>query len=209
MQVASYRNQLTSPEQMIAKQQAKRDSFDPTQSAIQGVKIGLGIGAAAGTITALNGGGEDRLAKLLHDGTGHAMVWHTDANGLLVAVQDLGHLRARFEDEGKWAWKGLLHHLKHRLVDHPGVLGDVAQVGANEGEVMLSGIDALDLADAFDGALVGDIAAHAIDGVGGIDDDASVSEHVHHLLHAARVGVFFVKPDEFSHAFERSLDLQA
>lgn len=53
MQVASYRNQLTSPEQMIAAQQAKRDSFDPTQSAIEGMKIGLGIGAAAGIVTAV------------------------------------------------------------------------------------------------------------------------------------------------------------
>ncbi len=53
MQVASYRNQLTSPEQMIAKQQAKRDSFDPIQSALQGLKIGLGIGSVAGIISAI------------------------------------------------------------------------------------------------------------------------------------------------------------
>jgi len=54
MQVASYRNQRTSPEQMIANQQKKRDSFDPVQSALEGVKIGLGIGLAAGIITGLN-----------------------------------------------------------------------------------------------------------------------------------------------------------
>lgn len=54
MQVASYRNQRMSPEQMIAAQQAKRDSYDPVQSALEGVKIGLGIGLAAGIITGLN-----------------------------------------------------------------------------------------------------------------------------------------------------------
>ena len=53
MQVASYRNQRTSPAQMIAAQQAKRDSFDPVQSALQGVKIGVGIGAAAGIISTI------------------------------------------------------------------------------------------------------------------------------------------------------------
>ena len=54
MQVASYRNQRTSPQQMIDNQQNKRDSFDPVQSALEGVKIGLGIGFAAGVITAVN-----------------------------------------------------------------------------------------------------------------------------------------------------------
>jgi Acetyltransferases len=59
MQVASYRNQRMSPEQMIAAQQAKRESFDPVESALEGIKIGLGIGLAAGIVTALNGADPD------------------------------------------------------------------------------------------------------------------------------------------------------
>lgn len=55
MHVASYRNNRTSVPQMIAAQQAKRDSYDPVASALDGVKIGIGIGLAVGIITALNG----------------------------------------------------------------------------------------------------------------------------------------------------------
>jgi len=61
MQVASYRNQRTSPEQMIANQQKKRESFDPVQSALEGVKIGLGIGLAAGVITGVGLNGDEGI----------------------------------------------------------------------------------------------------------------------------------------------------
>ena len=53
MQVAAYRNNRTSVPQMIAQQQAKRDSYDSVASALDGVKIGLGIGVAFGIISAL------------------------------------------------------------------------------------------------------------------------------------------------------------
>lgn len=103
MQVASYRNQLTSPEQMIAKQQAKRESFDPTQSAIQGVKIGVGIGAAAGIITALNGGGEDIQQQVLTGlqnfatigGLTAALLGYNNYSGNRVYVMDMDEARNR------------------------------------------------------------------------------------------------------------------
>lgn len=102
MQLASYRNQLTSPEQMIAKQQAKRDSFDPTQSAIQGVKIGLGIGAAAGIITALNAG-QDIQQQVLTGvknfatigGLTAALLGYNNYSGNRVYVMDMDEARNR------------------------------------------------------------------------------------------------------------------
>lgn len=102
MQVASYRNQLTSPEQMIAKQQTKRESFDPTQSAIQGVKIGLGIGAAAGIITALNAGvdiqqqvltGLQNFATI--GGLTAALLGYNNYSGNRVYVMDMDEARNR------------------------------------------------------------------------------------------------------------------
>lgn len=65
MDVASYRNGRTSPEQMIAAQQAKRDSFDPTASALEGVKIGLGIGAVIGIFTTVGGDAESIQDKIM------------------------------------------------------------------------------------------------------------------------------------------------
>ena len=64
--IATYRNSLTSPDMMVSKAQTKRDSIDPVQSALDGIKIGLvyvgpviagltyfggGTGGGAGTVT--------------------------------------------------------------------------------------------------------------------------------------------------------------
>lgn len=104
MQVASYRNQRTSPEQMIAAQQAKRDSFDPVQSALEGMKIGLGIGAVAGIITVIgNGSGVPLQDQAIAGVTNFAAIGLTTGSllaynnfsGNRVYVMDLKEARNR------------------------------------------------------------------------------------------------------------------
>ena len=75
MQVASFRNNLTSPEMMIASQQAKReaDSSNKLSSALEGVSIGAGIGVAAGVLTFVDGirgtgMGKDAITMALQNG---------------------------------------------------------------------------------------------------------------------------------------------
>lgn len=51
MDVASYRNNRTSPRGVIAKQQAKRDEQDNTGAAIQGGVTGLALGAGYGYLS--------------------------------------------------------------------------------------------------------------------------------------------------------------
>jgi ribosomal protein S18 acetylase RimI-like enzyme len=104
MQVASYRNQRTSPQQMIDNQQSKRDSFDPVQSALEGVKIGLGIGLAAGIITAVNG--EDGIAMqdqvivglknfAVIGGLTASLLGYNNFSGNRVYVMDMAEARNR------------------------------------------------------------------------------------------------------------------
>jgi len=56
MDIASFRNDLTSPEMLVAKQQEKRDEIDKTADAVKGVGIGLAVGAVYGVVTYLEGG---------------------------------------------------------------------------------------------------------------------------------------------------------
>jgi len=104
MQVASYRNQRTSPEQMIAAQQTKRESFDSVQSAVDGVKIGLGIGAVAGIITAVSAesgvalqdqiiGGLKNFAVI--GGTTGSLLGYNNYSGNRVYVMDMKEARNR------------------------------------------------------------------------------------------------------------------
>lgn len=97
MQLASYRNQRMSPEQMIASQQAKRDSFDPVKSALDGAKIGLGIGAAAGIITAVNGDGYiSGLSNFAAIGlTTASLLAYNNYSGNRVYVMDMKEARNR------------------------------------------------------------------------------------------------------------------
>jgi ribosomal protein S18 acetylase RimI-like enzyme len=101
MQVASYRNQRMSPEQMIAAQQAKRESFDPVESALEGIKIGLGIGLAAGVVTGFNAGeGQDPIMTGLTNfavigGTTASLLGYNNYSGNRVYVMSLEEARNR------------------------------------------------------------------------------------------------------------------
>ena len=55
--IATYRNSLTSPDMMVSKAQTKRDSIDPVQSALDGIKIGLVyVGPVIAGLTYFGGG---------------------------------------------------------------------------------------------------------------------------------------------------------
>ena len=96
MHVAAYRNNRKSVPQMIVAQQAKRDSFDPMASALDGVKIGLGIGLAVGTITAISGGDDGVQSQIqmglrnfgVFGGTTAALLGYNNYSGNRVYVMD-------------------------------------------------------------------------------------------------------------------------
>lgn len=73
----------------------------------------------------------------------------------------------------------------------------------DNGKVRFFLADALDLADSFHDFLVAQVAPHAIDGVGGEDDDAAVGKAFQYHLDVAWVGVFFVKFDKHRFEFDR------
>jgi ribosomal protein S18 acetylase RimI-like enzyme len=92
-----------SPEQMIAAQQAKRESFDPVESALEGIKIGLGIGLAAGVVTAFNaeGGGPEQIVLTgfknfaVIGGTTASLLGYNNYSGNRVYVMSLEEARNR------------------------------------------------------------------------------------------------------------------
>jgi len=56
--IATYRNSLTSPQMMVERAQEKRDAIDPTKSALEGIKIGLlYVGPLIAALTYLGGTG--------------------------------------------------------------------------------------------------------------------------------------------------------
>ena len=65
---------------------------------------------------------------------------------------------------------------------HTCVFADVAQVVADDGQVVFPWVDAFQLADTLDGTLLQGMASDGIHGVGGVDDDSSFVQYVCHPL---------------------------
>ena len=63
-----------------------------------------------------------------------------------------------------------------------GILTQVAQVITNKREIGLLRIHPFDAADALHGFLLRDVAAKAIDGIGGINDHTAIAQHTGDLL---------------------------
>mmetsp|Transcript_23615 Transcript_23615/g.34821 ORF Transcript_23615/g.34821 Transcript_23615/m.34821 type:complete len:327 (-) Transcript_23615:199-1179(-) len=99
MDIASFRNDLTSPEMLIAKQQAKRDEIDTTADAVRGLSIGLGIGALYGAATFFDGG--DVTESLTNfgvmGGTIGAILGINNAQGKAVYVASLPEAQNRLK----------------------------------------------------------------------------------------------------------------
>ena len=128
-------------------------------------------------LRAVGAGAQDRLPQFLHQGGRHRVVGDADAHRLLAAAQQAGGLLGGRQHEGvgpgQQSPQGPVG-----VVGDARVAGDVVEVGADEGH-RLAGVAALDAPDALHGALVGDVAAEAVDRVGGIDDDAAAAQDFH------------------------------
>ena len=74
-----------------------------------------------------------------------------------------------------------------------GILADGGQVIADDGEVVLLRVDALQAADALDGAFLQAVAADGILAVGGIDEETAVVQQVDDALQVGGVVVLVVE----------------
>jgi hypothetical protein len=90
------------------------------------------------------------------------------------------HFAGRFEDEGVRPWRRRLEQPVLLVVD-AGVVGQLAQVSAQQGEMVFL-VDAADLAQPVDGILVVEVAGQRIAGVGRHGDDAAALEQRRCLL---------------------------
>ena len=135
------------------------------------------------------GGGHDRRTELPHDVRDDGLVGDADTDGLLLALEDARDVVVGFQNEGEGPRQVALHHLEDVVVDGLGELAQHAEVVEDKREVGLLLFDALDLADALEGARVVDAASQAVQGVGREDDGAPVSQTFQNHLDVAWVGI--------------------
>lgn len=100
------------------------------------------------------------------------IVRHTDAD-LLTVTEYLGQAGGAVQNEGESSGQITLHQLEGAVV-HFGVFADLAQVVADDGKIVLLGVDIFKTADTFDGSFLQSVAADGIHGVGRVDKDTSV-----------------------------------
>jgi len=83
MQLASFRNNLQSPQMTIDSQQSKRDSADNLSDAIDGIKNGLGVGLLAGVATGITTLDEGNVQEAIVAGVKNFLVTGGAVGGLL------------------------------------------------------------------------------------------------------------------------------
>ena len=125
-------------------------------------------------VIVFHGSGEDRVAQLAHNLADDVVVGHANADGLLVALQQFGHVVVGLQDESERAGQHFFHRFEDVVGDGFGVVGEVAQVGTDEGHGVFLLLVAQYLRDPFHAFGFENIAANTIDGVRRIDDDATI-----------------------------------
>jgi len=137
--------------------------------------------------------GHDGRAELPDDVGDDGLVRDTDADGFLFALEDARDVVVGLQNESEWARQVALHHLEDIVVDWLGEVRQHAEVVEDERKVGLLLADAFQLADTLQGLGLVDATTKAIDGVGGEDDDAAVSQTFQYHLDVARVGVCWIE----------------
>ena len=137
------------------------------------------------------GHGQQRRVELADDFARDGVVRHADAHFAAVA-EDFRQAASCGEDEGERPGQVALHELERRGI-HLGILADVRQVVADDGQAVLPRVNALQAADALDGPFLQGVAADGVARVRRVDDESSVAEQVGDAEEVGRIVVLFVK----------------
>ena len=144
------------------------------------------------------GGGHDGCIQQAGYFADDGVVGHADAHFLAVA-EDFGQACRPVQDEGEGTRQVPFHQFESVVV-HFGIFADAAQVVADDGQVVLFGVDAFQLADALDGTLFQPMAAQGIACVGGINENTSIVQHIHHPLKVGGIVVLIIEFEEHKSA---------
>ena len=153
----------------------------------------LGVGGVLNHfVVVFHGSGEDRVAQLAHNLADNVVVGYAYADGFLVALQQFGHIVVGLQDESERAGQPFFHRFEDVVGDGFGVVGEVAQAGTDEGHGVFLLLVAQYLRDSFYTPGFENIAADTIDGVGRIDDDATLLQAFHHLVNRPLARILWI-----------------
>ncbi len=110
------------------------------------------------------------------------------------------HLIAGFQDEGERPGRALFQQAELRVV-HPGVTGQLAQVAAQQRQVVLV-VDLADAAQLVGGGFVVQLAGQRVARIGGHGQHAALREQRRGLLQQARLRVVGVDAEVLGHGGE-------
>ena len=101
--------------------------------------------------------------------------------------------------KGKRAGQRLFQHSESCIIYGFYIVGYVAQIIADKGEICLFRFNISDLANCFNCLMIGNIATEAVNRVGRVDDYSAFAQYFNNLFYGFRVWIFRV--DFYKHYF--------
>ncbi len=155
----------------------------------------FGVGFVFRQFVVLDRGGHQWVAERGGDGTHNVVVGYAYADGFAV-FEEFGQSVAPWQNECERAGQILFQQFECAVVD-AGVFAHAAQVVADNSELRFAWVEAAETTNFFDGARLVHIATDGINGVGWVDDDASVAQYFGDVRNDFRVWIFVVESNHF------------
>lgn len=121
----------------------------------------------------------DRMSQFGNDPSGDGIVRYTDADRLLVGLEDRRNVAVGVQDESIRAGQALFHQPENRIVERSREIGNMREVVTDEGEVPFSFFHPAQSADALEGLVGADVTGQGIQGIGRYYDDSVVAQDIH------------------------------
>ena len=146
---------------------------------MNGFRIGDVFGFVFGRV---DGGVQQRFAQGFHNLAYDGIVGYPDSDSLLLALEYFGNLVVCIQNECEGTWDMRFDETEQRIGDGGRIVRKPAQVVADDGIVQILFPLVFDLGQPVDAFDVGQSRPHAVYGIGGVYDDASVPEAFHDMV---------------------------
>jgi len=154
-------------------------------------KFGIG-GILQDMVILFQGGGQDGIAQLADNFQDNIVIRDPDSHSFTFLLDGLGNLRAGSQNKGKGARHMRFHQFEGPVIHLPGIIGEVAQIGTDEGELSFFRLNSLNSCHPLHSPGLCDVAPDSINRVGGVNNHSPIPKKLNNFVDLLLIRILFI-----------------
>lgn len=154
-------------------------------------KFGIG-GILQDLVILFQGSGQDGIAQLADNLQDNIVIRDSDSHSFTFLLDGFGNLRTGSQNKGKGTRHMRFHQFEGPVIHLPGIIGEVTQIGTDEGELSFFRLNSLNSRNPLHSPGLCNVAPDSIDRIGGVNNHSPIPKQLYNFVDLLLIRILFI-----------------